>query len=120
MGKMIFCIIIVIFFSVNTSAQISGNQMIQSFNQGQREQKQWLHRQLPSQYYFNGKYTYQLPRYAPGATVSYTRQLNGGLLLWQPGSALAQPYSASPSLPFLKKKELSPVLKKVLFEASLN
>lgn len=123
MGKMIFCIPVMIFFFVNASAQISRSQMVRSFNQVQREQKQWLNRQLPSEYYFNGKYTYELPRYVSGATVSYTRQQNGGLLLWQPQTAFPQSYKILPATPaplILKKKELSPILKKLLYESSLN
>ena len=120
---MIFCIPVMIFFFVNASAQISRSQMVRSFNQVQREQKQWLNRQLPSEYYFNGKYTYELPRYVSGAHFSYTMHVNGRLLYWQPEGFLPQPYTALPSKaaqPFSKKKELSPLLKKLLYKGSEN
>ena len=82
---MISCIVFFInFFCTNAQAQISRSQMMKSYSRVQLEQKQWLNRQLPSEFYFNGKYSYALPRYAQGAHFSYTTHVNGRLLYWQP------------------------------------
>ena len=121
---MISCIVFFInFFCTNAQAQISRSQMMKSYSRVQLEQQQWLNRQLPAQNYFYGKYNYALPRYAQGAHFSYTMHVNGRLLYWQPEGFLPQPYTALPSKaaqPFSKKKELSPLLKKLLYKGIEN